>query len=247
MAEHPRPPVELSLPPDEGRRRFSPRLWQHDWHHLRELRRGLEGRISRLLANLPTDATIVDYGAGDTPYRDLLADDPARKYLSCDLDPEADIRLTPDGRLPLGDGSADAVVSFQVLEHVPDVHLYLSECRRVLRPGGRLLLSTHGTWLYHPHPTDFRRWTRDGLLLDIEHSGFEIESITGIVGPLAWTTQFRLFGYREVVSKIPLLGAILVPPLCAIMNLRMVLEEWLTPDSIRQDNACVYVVSARLD
>jgi len=245
MAEHPRPPVELSLPPDEGRRRFSPRIWHHDWHHLRELRRGLEGKISNLLKDLPNDATIVDYGAGDTPYRDLFTNHPERNYLSCDLDPDAEIPLASGGRLPLDDQSADAVVSFQVLEHVPDCDLYLGECRRVLRPRGRLLLSTHGTWLYHPHPTDFRRWTRDGLLLEVERSGFEVESIVGLVGPLAWTTQFRLFGYREVLLKIPFVGVVLVPLLCAVMNLRMVLEEWLTPNSIRQDNACVYVLSAR--
>ncbi len=41
--------------------------------------------------------------------------------------------------------------------------LYLSECFRVLRPGGQLLLSTHGVFPYHPDPVDLWRWTCEGL------------------------------------------------------------------------------------
>lgn len=48
-----------------------------------------------------------------------------------------------DGRLlPLETGSFDAAVSFQVIEHVADGRAFASEAARVLRPGGRLLLST---------------------------------------------------------------------------------------------------------
>jgi ubiquinone/menaquinone biosynthesis C-methylase UbiE len=42
--------------------------------------------------------------------------------------------------LPFGEGSFDAAVSTQVLEYVDDVGAALAEARRVLRPGGRLLI-----------------------------------------------------------------------------------------------------------
>lgn len=42
--------------------------------------------------------------------------------------------------LPFGDGRFNAVVCTQVLEYVPDVERALAEFRRVLRPGGRVLL-----------------------------------------------------------------------------------------------------------
>jgi arsenite methyltransferase len=42
--------------------------------------------------------------------------------------------------LPVGDDEFDAVVSVQVLEYVPDVERALAEMRRVLRPGGRVVL-----------------------------------------------------------------------------------------------------------
>lgn len=51
--------------------------------------------------------------------------------------------LQADGmRLPFADASFDMVLSHAVIEHVADAPLYLRECRRVLRPGGRLMLST---------------------------------------------------------------------------------------------------------
>lgn len=61
--------------------------------------------------------------------------------------PELDFRLAPiGGPLPLEDNSQDVVWASEVIEHVADTALWLSEIRRVLVPGGRLLLTTpsHG-------------------------------------------------------------------------------------------------------
>ncbi|HYM58986.1 MAG TPA: methyltransferase domain-containing protein [Solirubrobacteraceae bacterium] len=61
--------------------------------------------------------------------------------------PDADLRLAPDGGpLPLEDASIDLAWCSEVLEHVPDTAGVLSEVRRVLRTGGRLLVTTpsHG-------------------------------------------------------------------------------------------------------
>jgi SAM-dependent methyltransferase len=57
--------------------------------------------------------------------------------------PGADLRaLAPDGAIPLEDGSVDLVWCSEVLEHVPDTAGLLSETRRVLATGGRLLVTT---------------------------------------------------------------------------------------------------------
>jgi SAM-dependent methyltransferase len=56
------------------------------------------------------------------------------------------VELEPDAPLPLPDGAFDLVLCAEVVEHVRDVQLLLSECRRVLQPAGRLALTTpaHG-------------------------------------------------------------------------------------------------------
>lgn len=52
------------------------------------------------------------------------------------------VRLDPDAPLPLTDNAFDLVLCAEAVEHVRDVQLLLSEARRVLRPGGRLALTT---------------------------------------------------------------------------------------------------------
>ena len=52
------------------------------------------------------------------------------------------VELDPDAALPLPDNAFDLVLCAETIEHVRDVQLLLSECRRVLRPGGRLALTT---------------------------------------------------------------------------------------------------------
>jgi len=47
-------------------------------------------------------------------------------------------------RLPFGDGAFDRVSALHMLFHVPDRHEALREMRRVLRPGGRVVVSTNG-------------------------------------------------------------------------------------------------------
>jgi ubiquinone/menaquinone biosynthesis C-methylase UbiE len=61
--------------------------------------------------------------------------------------PQLEVRLVGvDEPLPFDDGAFDVVWSSEVIEHVPDTARWLSEVRRVLAPGGRLLLTTpdHG-------------------------------------------------------------------------------------------------------
>jgi SAM-dependent methyltransferase len=228
---------------DPGAERLYPPWWNHLRHHLVQLRRSLE-RLLDGPAKLGEGQRIVDFGCGDRPYEPLLRKSGA-SYIACDLEGNVDVTFEPGRPIPLDDASADGVVSFQVLEHVWDIDWYLNECHRILKPGGWLLLSTHGTWLYHPHPTDYRRWTRDGLIGELSERRFEVEFVEGLVGPLAWTTQFRLLGFHEVLRKIPYLGRLILFPIACLMNLRMVLEDAITPTSIRETNACVYMTLSR--
>lgn len=52
--------------------------------------------------------------------------------------------------LPVHDGALDAVVSLQVVEHLWDQERFLRECRRVLRPGGALVVSTPNRLTFSP-------------------------------------------------------------------------------------------------
>ena len=224
-------------------RRRDPRITDTDWLVLR----GLGAEIRAAAAALATEGkAAIDLGCGDQPYRRFF-EDRGTRYVGADLGTGAEVEITSDGGVSAPDANVDLVLSFQVLEHVRDLDRYLAEARRLLRADGRLLLSTHGTWLYHPHPEDHRRWTREGLVNELECRGFTVESCRAVVGPLALTTIIRLTAFAYALRKVPLLGRPLTAALATVMNLRAALEDWITPERVRENNACIYVVQAALD
>jgi 2-polyprenyl-3-methyl-5-hydroxy-6-metoxy-1,4-benzoquinol methylase len=121
-------------------RRAAPRIWQADWLVLREMARVLRGVLADPALGLQGAQTL-DFGCGARPYEPWFAAAGAR-YRGADIDAAHEVRIRSDGTLDCGDAEYDVVASFQVLEHVWDLATYLGEARRVLRKGGRLLLST---------------------------------------------------------------------------------------------------------
>lgn len=221
--------------------RAAPRIWQPDWYVLRELARAIRLTLTQLDLS---GARVLDYGCGERPYESWFAAAGAQ-YRGADFDGAHEVKLAPNGALLADDASVELVASFQVLEHVWDVATYLREAHRVLVPGGSLLLSTHGTWLYHPHPGDYRRWTVDGLRLEVETHGFRLVSMRPAAGPLAWTTVLRGVGLCRFLAVVPVVGGALAATSAMLLNLEAWLEDHITPRSVIRDNACVYVALFR--
>ena len=65
-------------------------------------------------------------------------------------------------------------------------------------------------------------------------------------GPLAWTTLVRLICGYELCVRIPLVGRALAYMLALVMNARGCIEDLMTPEWVRRDNACVYVTLSRV-
>ncbi|HUJ85898.1 MAG TPA: class I SAM-dependent methyltransferase [Burkholderiales bacterium] len=225
--------------------RANPKVWDLGWHVMRRQAQAIRALIASPELEL-RGASVLDYGCGSRPYEAWFRNAGAQ-YQGADIDGGHEVRIRADGSLAAPDGAFDMVASFQVLEHVWDLATYLGESHRVLKPGGWLLLSTHGTWFYHPHPGDFRRWTAEGLRREVEAHGFTLRQIRPVVGPLAWTSILRSFGMAYAFRRIPVFGRALSAAAALAYNLRAWLEDGITPAQVTAENACVYVTLFKRD
>ena len=164
-----RQPCITGDPLDSGaylRSRLMPEPGDELYLHLCDLRAAL--------GSVATDGElrILDYGCGGSPYRSLFPQATYHRADYIEMD-GLDYRIAEDASLTeVLDDTYDIVLSTQVLEHVRRPDDYLSEARRVLKPGGKLVLTTHGVFYDHACPYDFRRWTADGLRLIMNDAGF---------------------------------------------------------------------------
>jgi SAM-dependent methyltransferase len=118
---------------------------------------------------------LLDIGCGNQPYRELFAPF-VREYIGVDRDARgSQPDVIGDARhLPFRADAFDTVLMIQVLEHVPDPLAALHEVRRVLAPGGRLILTAPQYWREHEEPHDYYRFTRFGLLHLLRESGLRL-------------------------------------------------------------------------
>jgi SAM-dependent methyltransferase len=119
---------------------------------------------------------VLDVGCGQQPYRPVITAVPAvTGYVGVDMpsDRYAGHDVAWDGlRLPVAEAVAGQVLLTEVLEHCPDPSVVLAEVFRVLRPGGRLLLTVPFLWPLHDAPYDEWRYTPFSLDRLLRDAGF---------------------------------------------------------------------------
>jgi SAM-dependent methyltransferase len=136
--------------------------------------------LIRSMINLSKELTgsLLDVGCGTKPYRSMFCVD---SYIGLDLDsPGARIRAIANdfydgGKFPYDCQTFDSVLCNQVLEHVFNPDEFLLEIHRVLRPGGKLLLTVPFVWDEHEQPYDYARYSSFGLHALLKKNGFYVK------------------------------------------------------------------------
>jgi SAM-dependent methyltransferase len=132
-----------------------------------------EGYGADLIAATARTVTAVDYDAATVAH--VRARYPRVGVLAANL-----------ASLPMPDSALDVVVNFQVIEHLWDQPQFITECLRVLRPGGSLLISTPNRITFTPgsdtpvnpfHTRELNAAELRELLID---GGFDVQSMSGV-------------------------------------------------------------------
>jgi SAM-dependent methyltransferase len=141
------------------------------------------------------------------------------------------VRLGAGEELPYDDGTFDLVTAFDVVEHMDDDLAGLTEMRRVLRPGGRVLLFVPTfmfLWGLQDEVSNHRRRYRlPELRRVLEQAGFEIEratyaNITFFLPILLVRKLMRLTGIKTETEN-----SINVPALNGVLGRVLGAESWI--------------------
>jgi len=195
----------------DGKERLYPSLTNPNWLILRRRRQIFQNWLVGLK---DSNLCVLDLGGRIQPYRPLLEGRLGR-YVAIDLRQGPLVDVVARGeQIPFVSGQFDLVICTQVLEYIPEPAVVLAEVRRVLKPGGRLLLSApavfprdsdHDLWRFSPG--SLRSLLRDFQDVELRAEG---SSFIGLV---------RTFNVCSVIFAKPAwLGRVLRFTLVPVLN-----------------------------
>ena len=126
------------------------------------------------LVPLYVKGKVLDIGGGTSKYRELIRK-VAPNYVVSDIQNFPGVDVVTDARkMIFASEEFNTVVSFQVFEHIDDTAAVVDEISRVLKRGGVAIISAPFLYPEHGDPSDFHRFTLEGLRFYFERAGFLI-------------------------------------------------------------------------
>lgn len=143
----------------------------------------LKGKsISRILTNWEIkkhcqglSGVMIDLGAGENPSHQRYWEIKPSQFIRVDIDPTKKPDLVADlnNPLPFEDNFADIVFVFNVLYILEEPEKFLKEVFRILKPNGKLFLTSPFIFNEAREPHDYFRFTSEGLEKLLKNAGFE--------------------------------------------------------------------------
>jgi SAM-dependent methyltransferase len=152
---------------------------------------------------------VLEIGAGEN-YLKKCCSASYTEWVSLDYNVRSDsIDVLGDGQqLPFKDNVFDTIISVDVLEHVPNPEMFISEMFRVIKPNGVVILSTPFFFYLHESPNDFFRFSKFGLQTLFDRIGFKVIEVTpiagviSIIGILTSILFTKVFSFSKVLLKL---------------------------------------------
>ena len=136
-------------------------------------------------AELRLASPVLEIGSFQVPGQEEMANlrtyFPSCEYIGTDMRPGPGVDRVEDAHnLSFPDRSIGTILMMETIEHIVNPIRALSEVRRVLRPGGVLVLSAPFALDIHNHPSDYWRMTPEGCNVLLEAIGARL---VGSIGP----------------------------------------------------------------
>ncbi len=170
-------------------------------------RRYLYQNIKRASQHI-SGGKLLDIGCGSKPYESFFDVD---TYVGLDYrkdgankNPKADA-FYDGGRFPFKNRQFESALATEVLEHVFEPDLFISEIHRVLKPGGLCIITVPFLWDEHEQPYDYARYTSFGLRALVEKHGFVVVdqlktgNFISALGQLFCTYMYYYFSRNKYV------------------------------------------------
>lgn len=147
------------------------------------------------MAAQQTNELVLELGCGESRYAQYF---PNR--VGVDFIKQRDVDVLADAHaLPFDSSAFSVAVSTEMLEHAKNPQRVVDEIRRILRPGGKLILTTRFVFPIHEAPNDFFRFTKYGLAhifrewahVKIEADTTPFEAIGVLFQRMAFQSDFR--------------------------------------------------------
>ncbi|MGD1874836.1 MAG: methyltransferase domain-containing protein [Mastigocoleus sp.] len=152
------------------------------------------------------DGKLLNAGCGERDISDFLVKNGATEVDNCDIASSIPNAIICDlTEIPKEENTYDSILCNAVLEHVQFPDLVIKELHRILKPGGNLILCVPFLQPYHPCPTDFWRYTKDGLselarLNNLEV--IEILPVHSIAQTIGWIIWAYLLETKNLLLKL---------------------------------------------
>lgn len=187
---------------------------------------------------------LLDVGAGECRYKQYWQQ---LQYQSQDIRQNQTKTIDYVGEITKVAGKFDYILCTQVLEHLKEPEAAFAEFKRLLKPGGKIFLSTNFIYQIHMAPDDYWRFTEYGLKYLGKTAGFKVEKLEqqgGIFQALAYlliTLPLRIGLEKQRWSYW--LYIIMFSPLIMVVNLAAVfLDRIFKIKSLAINYGVIYVV-----
>lgn len=152
-------------------------------------------KIAIFLGKHKTDRLVLNIGAGSNNYKEYFPN-----LITLDIDAQKSPNIVADiHKMPFRDNEFALILCTEVLEHLKNPMQAIKEIQRVLKSGGKLILTTRFIFPLHVVPNDYFRYTKYGLkelfkewdIIELEAEANSLETIAVLLQRLIFQVNYK--------------------------------------------------------